>query len=188
MRVLAVAANEKSAESISGLVREAGMECVPVTSAAKARQSVLDQEWFAVVINYPLIDESGMELARMVISETSASVIMIMSAETLSYYGSQLGREGILTVTKPVIKPVFFQTLRLAAALRERLGKMEQELRKMERRIEEMRIVGKAKCLLAANRGMSEEEAHKAVERTAMDMRITLRDAAMSIIRKESAR
>ena len=58
-----------------------------------------------------------------------------------------------------------------------------RKIQELERRIEELRIVSKAKCALALKEGLEEEEAHKRIERTAMDRRISLRDAALFILR-----
>lgn len=182
-RILAVSSGTKSLESIQGLLKEAGFSSSPAQSAAQARRRVLDEEFDAVVINYPLLDEPGIELGRMVMRETSASVIYIIKNDALLDMGGTLEREGILTVEKPILKPVFFQTVHLAISLKERLRLSEDKIRKLEKRIEELKTVDKAKCALALKRGMTEEEAHKYVERTAMDLRITLRDAALHILR-----
>ena len=48
-----------------------------------------------------------------------------------------------------------------------------------------MRIESKAKCILARAKGLSEEEGHRYIEKMAMDRRITLRDAACSVIMEE---
>lgn len=182
-RLLAVSSGERSLQSIQSLLKEAGFDSVPAQSAAQARRRVLDEEYDAVVINYPLADEAGLELGRMIMRETSAMVIYLIKNELLLDLGGSFEKEGMLTVEKPILKPVLFQTVHLAVSLKQRLRLSEEKIRKLEKRIEELKTVDKAKCALALKRGMSEEEAHKYVERTAMDLRITLRDAAMYILR-----
>lgn len=182
-RILAVSSGTKSLESIQGLLKEAGFSSSPAQSAAQARRRVLDEEFDAVVINYPLLDEPGLELGRMIMRETSATVVFLVKNEALLDMGEALGQEGMLTVEKPILKPVFSQTVHLAVSLKERMRISEEKIRKLEKRIEELKVVDKAKCALALKRGMTEEEAHKYVERTAMDLRITLRDAALHILR-----
>ena len=50
-------------------------------------------------------------------------------------------------------------------------------------KIEDIRIVDRAKCLLISYLGMSEPQAHKYIEQQAMDKRITKRECADRIIK-----
>ena len=181
--ILAVSSGERSLESIQALLKEAGFSSTPAHSAAQARRRVLDEEFDAVVVNYPLSDESGIELGRMIMRETSATVIYLIKNDLRLDLGGTLEKEGMLTVEKPILKPVLFQTVHLAVSIKQRLRISEEKIRKLEKRLEELKTVDKAKCALALKRGMTEDEAHKYVEKTAMDLRITLRDAAMHILR-----
>ena len=180
MRVLAVG-GERSLPSLVALIHEAGCEAVPVASGAEARRRILDEEWDEVVINYPLPDEQGLDLARMVQEESNAICIMLMRSENLPLAGNL----GAITVEKPLIKPVFFQALHLGMSIRARLSLSEKRIMKLERRIEEMKLESKAKCALSLRLGLTEEEGHRYMETMAMDKRITLRDAAYSILMEE---
>ena len=57
------------------------------------------------------------------------------------------------------------------------------ENKKLLQKIEDIRIIDRAKCLLISYLNMSEPEAHKYIERQAMDMRITKRQVAEGIIK-----
>ena len=180
MRVLAVSSSGKSLSGLISLIKEAGFEAYPCLSGSDARRKILDEEWDEVVINYPLSDESGAELANMIEEESGAVCIILARSENISMIGS-----NAITVEKPIIKPLFFQALRLGLSIRERLAVSEKRIRKLESRIEEMRIESKAKCMLSLKKGMSEEEGHRYIEKMAMDNRITLREAAYSIVLEE---
>ena len=60
--------------------------------------------------------------------------------------------------------------------------RLREENRRLSRRLEDARLVCRAKCLLIQYGGMTEEEAHHAVERRAMDRRRSRREAAEEII------
>ncbi len=181
MRVLAVSGSERSLDGLLALIKEGGIDAYACSSGAEARRRVLDEEWDEVVINYPLQDESGTELARMIGEETGAVCIMLSRSEN----AAALASSGAIIVEKPIVKVVFFQALRLGLSIRHRLEISEKRIRKLEGRIEEMRIESKAKCILARAKGLSEEEGHRYIEKMAMDRRITLRDAACSVIMEE---
>jgi response regulator NasT len=60
---------------------------------------------------------------------------------------------------------------------------LQAENRKLLRKLDELRIVSRAKCLLVAHKGMSEDEAHSYIERLAMDRRETKLAIAESVVK-----
>ena len=71
----------------------------------------------------------------------------------------------------------------LLRATRERLRRMEQRAATVEEKMEEIRIVGRAKLLLIEKLKMTEPDAHRYIEKTAMDRCISKRAVAESIIK-----
>ena len=59
---------------------------------------------------------------------------------------------------------------------------MEQKTSSIEERMEEIRIVNRAKCLLISKLKMTEPEAHHYIEKNAMDNCIRKKEAAENII------
>ncbi|NCB28802.1 MAG: ANTAR domain-containing protein, partial [Clostridia bacterium] len=76
--------------------------------------------------------------------------------------------------------------LRLLLAARRRLFGLQSENRKLQRKIEDIRIIDRAKCLLIELRGMTEPEAHAYIEKQAMARRMTRRDIAQDILQIEA--
>ena len=73
--------------------------------------------------------------------------------------------------------------LRAVTALRAKLLQMEQKTLTLQRKMEDVRTVNHAKWLLMENDHMSEQDAHRYIEKQSMDMRLTRREVAESIIR-----
>ena len=69
---------------------------------------------------------------------------------------------------------------------KEKIRKAEEKNRKLLDRLRNEKLIVEAKCILAARKGMSEAEAHSYIEKKAMNCRISLMDAAMSIVRELS--
>ena len=61
---------------------------------------------------------------------------------------------------------------------------LHQENAKLRTKLEELRYVSRAKCLLIVKQQMTEETAHRYIEKNAMDTRRTRKDVAMEIIAK----
>ena len=61
--------------------------------------------------------------------------------------------------------------------------RIEKENTKLKKKLEELRLVDRAKCMLIAYEGMSETQAHRHIEKQAMDTRSTRKTVAEHILR-----
>jgi response regulator NasT len=183
--VLVVSGTEKGRESISSLLREAGgcPAITAVSSGSEARRLILDGEWDLVVVNSPLPDESGEDLARMVTERTLSAVILMVRMEFVDEVSAVVEDAGVLVVPKPIVRQMFLQTLKLANAMRRRLTGLRSENSKLQQKIEEIKLVDRAKCALIQYLNMGEQQAHRYIEKQAMDLRSSRRDVAERIIK-----
>ena len=108
MKVLVVSSTEKSREMLRSLLEEGGYTASLAQSAAAARRRILDEEWDSIIINYPLQDESGLELAHMAASEVDSSPIMLMRTETIQELSDRMAEDGIIPVEKPIIRQTLY--------------------------------------------------------------------------------
>ena len=90
---------------------------------------------------------------------------------------------GILTVQKPLSRPLFYQALHLLIATQNRWQRFDRENQKLRTKMEEVRIVARAKCILVEYLRMSEQQAHRYIEKQAMDMRTSKKDVAENILK-----
>ena len=87
-----------------------------------------------------------------------------------------LGKKGELTAVLKGMKDV-------APEDRPKVGQMVNETRAaIEEKMEEIRIINRAKCLLIETRGMTEAEAHHYIEKEAMNSRRTREQVAEKIL------
>ena len=70
----------------------------------------------------------------------------------------------------------------LLCGTRERLRRMEQKTASIEEKMDEIRLVNRAKWLLIEQLRMTESEAHRYIEKQAMDRCVTKRSIAENII------
>ena len=91
---------------------------------------------------------------------------------------------GVITVAKPISRQMFWSALKLARVTQRRLTMARRENAKQQKKIEDLKLVSRAKLVLISYAGMSEEEAHKYVERQAMEERKTRRAVAEEILRE----
>ena len=93
---------------------------------------------------------------------------------------------GVFTIPKPISKPTLVTALGWMASARERLRQSEKKTLSIEEKMEEIRIVNRAKWLLISEIKMDEDSAHRYIEKQALDRCISKREVAESIIKTYS--
>lgn len=151
-------------------------------SAGEARRCLLRRDFDLILINAPLPDEPGIGLAQDLCGETEAGVLLLLKAESFEEGSAQVGPSGVLTLCKPSSRALASYALRALCATRERLRGREQRAASVEEKVRELRLIDRAKWVLIESRGLSEPEAHRALERMAMEKRIPKKQAALEVI------
>ena len=170
-----------SAQGLDKLRR--ALASVGFLNAASAASGAAAQDtWPLVVINAPLPDETGLELAMELTGTTLSAVVLLVRAELMSMVYGPATEAGVLVVGKPIIPQELQQSVQLAAATHNRLQTLSRENEKLHRKLDEIRLVDRAMCLLIERRHLSEAEAHRAIEKQAMDQRLTRARVAQLIL------
>jgi response regulator NasT len=136
-----------------------------------------------VIVYVPLPDESGEGLSRHIASKETSQVILVVKTEYVDEICAVTEETGVLVVARPVDRTVFRSSLRLAKSAQNRLKKLRVENDKLKQKIEDIKIIDRAKYTLISYLKMSEQEAHRFIEKQAMDMRATKRSIAEGILR-----
>ncbi len=184
-RVLLVSAGEKF--NASALALLPNTDFWPVTVAgnlSRARRHGVNAEYDLVIVNAPLPDGLGTDFAVEVSEETDAAVLLLIRHELYEETHAKLLPSGVMVLSKPTNTQMLTQEIRSLCAMRERLRAVRQHQATVEERIEEIRLVNRAKWLLIAHEGLTEPEAHRLISKTAMDRHSSKRAVAEEMIRR----
>ena len=151
-------------------------------SAAMARRQILERDYDIVVVNAPLPDEVGEEFALDAAERMHASVLMVIPREVYDNAADHLTDLGILVLPKPIGRSMVDRALRFLVAGRNRIRKVEDRMTSLEEKLEELRIVSRAKILLIEKKKMTEEEAHRHIGKLAMDHGVSRRRVAERLL------
>jgi response regulator NasT len=143
----------------------------------------MDRDFDLAIIDAPLIDENGENLAKHIASKDIAQVILAVGSKFFDKMSEIGENDGILVVAKPINETIFTAALKLAQSAQNRLKKMRTENEKLKRKIEDIRIIDRAKLILVSNLKMSEFEAHRFIEKQSMDIRSPKLEIAKGILK-----
>ena len=182
--VLLVSASEKLNTAMAELLPPTDFFPVTVAkSLSQARRLTLETVFDLVLVNSPLPDGNGSEFCLDICAKSASGVLLMVRHELYEELYYKLLPGGVVTLSKPMNREVFVQTLRALCAMRERLRISRNHQNTVEEKMEELRLVNRAKWLLIENQGMTEEEAHRTIQKWAMEQRISKKDAAEALLR-----
>ncbi|MCL2069780.1 MAG: ANTAR domain-containing protein [Treponema sp.] len=180
---LVITSTEKSFASIAELLRAHYIsDLVYARSGGEGRRVLLEREYGLVFVSAPLSDESGEELARQIAVSDLSQVILAVKSEMYESVSAVCEGDGVLTIAKPINREVLRQALSMARTMRARFSRVKSENTELKQKIEEIRIVDRAKSILISSCRMSEHEAHRYIEKKAMDTRSSKRSVSEKII------
>ena len=186
--ILVVSSNKNASEALVNFFRDS-FRCTPklVESAYQAKAAFdADPSVELAVINSPLMDESGFDLAEYIIENTAANCIFMIKEEQSEKVADRAEKTGIIIVGKPFSRTLLYQLLKTLDIAVNRSLKLYEENRRLEEKIADIQTIDKAKFMLMQYKGMTEEEAHAYLEQYAMNKRRKKSLAAMAIIDKLS--
>lgn len=178
--VMIVSRSEKHVDFLLELLGiDGSRQAKTAATCEEARRLISVHTFDLCVIDTPLPDGAGETLARHVAARTTGLVIL-MAAGPLP---DGLEEEGILVLEKPGSRALYaavFKTVRVTLI---RLQAVRKENRFLKGKMEDLRLVDRAKCILISHLRMSEQEAHRYIEKQAMDRQMTKRAVAEGILR-----
>lgn len=182
-RVLVAGGNEKLCELLSEILPRNEYEfLVPAKTAGEVRRLTMDRNVDLVILNAPLKDEFGVQLAQD-LAENNLGVLLLTGSDVSEQVSYRVEQSGVITLAKPTTKQSLYITLRALTALRSKLLQMEQKTKALQQKVADIHTVNHAKWLLIQHDHMTENDAHRFIEKQSMDMRLSRREVAESIIR-----
>lgn len=182
-RALVVSGSAKNLDAVEQLVKASGYgKITSLTSGNEARRLIGTTEFELVIINTPLSDEFGHELSIMLSETSTAGIILICKNDIADDVSEKVSDFGVCVVSKPLNKQIFHQSIMLVQATRSRMLGLKKENVKLLTKIDEMRLINRAKCTLMEYLKFTEPQAHKYIEKQAMNNRQTRREVAMRIL------
>ena len=182
--VLIVSASEKFQNALRSLLPESAYSpIVTAASVGAAERARNNQDFDFVFVNSPLPDDAGIRFAIDCCRAGGTVVLLFAAAALYDSIQSRVEKHGVFVLPRPVPRDAILRGLNWMTAARERLRSYEKKVQPVEEKIEEIRLVNRAKWLLISELKMSEPDAHHYITHQAMDRCCSKRVVAEEVIR-----
>ena len=150
-----------------------GEEAVRLATELKPDLVILD-------VKMPKMD--GIEAASMIVSERLAPCVILTAFSQRDLVERARDAGAMAYLVKPFAKHDLVPAIELAVSRFAEMQALENEVAGLTDRLETRKVIERAKGLLMSKQSLSEPEAFRWIQRTAMDRRTTMKAVAEAVV------
>lgn len=186
LKILLIDANSTRAQALAEKLSQAGFaEILRATEATNMSKTVEEAKPDLIIVDMALPDRDALEDIRAVSGEHP--IVMFAGSDDPAFAEEAIAA-GVCSynlsgVTLQDVRPI----LASAIALFRRYRRVEVELAVAKAKLEERRLIERAKAILMRGRGMTEPEAYRWLQKRAMDENRRLAQVVAEIVERHDA-
>ena len=135
-----------------------------------------------VIMDVKMPKKDGIEAAATIVDEKIAPVVMLTAFSQRDLIERARDAGAMAYLVKPFARHELVPAIELAVSRFAEKRALEEEVASLNERFETRKVVDRAKGLLMAKQSMTEPEAFRWIQRTAMDRRTTMKAVAEAVI------
>jgi AmiR/NasT family two-component response regulator len=150
-----------------------GEEAIKLAAELKPDLVILD-------VKMPKLD--GIEAASQITNDRIAPVVILTAFSQRELVERARDAGTMAYLVKPFNKRDLVPAIELAVSRYSEMQALEAEVATLSDRLETRKVIDRAKGLLMTNQGLSEPDAFRWIQRTAMDRRTTMKAVAEAVV------
>jgi two-component system, response regulator PdtaR len=147
---------------------------------AIARTDELRPDLVTLDVKMPRLD--GIAAAQHIASRRIAPVVMLTAFSQRDLVESARDAGAMAYLVKPFGKSDLLPAIEMAVSRFAELQQLEAEVADLSERLETRKLVDRAKGVLQQQLGLSEPDAFRWIQKTAMDLRLSMREVADGVV------
>lgn len=150
-----------------------GFEAIDICKDKKPDLVIMD-------IKMPILD--GLKASKKIMHDRLAGGILLLSAFYDEEYINKAKEVGALGyLVKPLDEKSFIPTVEMCISRAEEIRKLEKEVEKVTKKLEDRKVIDIAKGVLMKEKKLTEDEAYKMLRKMSMDGRTSMGEVARTI-------
>jgi len=183
LRVFIGSSNEKISKQLGQFLIENGFTVVGETRDGfdfLRRVNTIYPD--VAIVDYTMRGMSGHEISEVLISEKVCPVIALISTAEMQHFVSLSQEPTFAPLVKPCNKQMLLHTIALLVKTSKSIYKLENEVTTLKKTTDKKVVINKAKKLLMENMELTEDEAHRRIQKQSMDKGMPMIKVAEAII------
>lgn len=152
----------------------------------QARRLIVERKFDIVILDSPVGSNKGFNFVLSVCDSDEYGILTIVNISDYDEAYFRLHDYGVYVLSKPVDEALLAQSLRIICLTRDKINEIKKNNLSPKDKLDEIKLVAEAKMLIVKKLHIDENQAHKLIEQTAMNLRITKKATAEMFIKKYS--
>jgi two-component system, response regulator PdtaR len=168
---------------LSEMLAEEGYEVVGQAGDGEAAVALAEEhrpDLVVLDVKMPKLD--GISAAERIAKQRIAPVVILTAFSQRELVERARDAGAMAYLVKPFGKNDLVPAVEMAVSRFAELAELEQEVSTLTERLEVRKLVDRAKGVLQSSLGVSEPEAFRWIQKTAMDLRLSMRDVAQGVV------
>lgn len=183
MQIFAVAKTDEAANGIGAALEDFCTEFTGFSDEREVFDNPALSECDAVVVSLPLKGEFGLDFTAELSKKSGAAIVVLARADIAEEVQRRIKFTGAFVIGKPFPKSVLANTVKLALLAKENMERLEKQNSELTKQLDDEKAINRAKCCLIEYLNLTENQAHRHIQKLAMDTRRSQREIADDILR-----
>ncbi|MDR0975105.1 MAG: ANTAR domain-containing protein [Ruminococcus sp.] len=182
MKTLIVSVNSEITAVFHAALTKAGADDITVSDSGTVCGSDGIGYDF-VILNLPLEGRFGLDEAAALAKKDDTFVLCAVPAKNVEKVLERIGNSTIMLVSKPFSVAALELTIRNIIRMKEKNLTVHGKLLEAETKISDIKLIERAKFVLSKTLSLTEAEAHRYIQKNAMDTRVKQVEVARGILK-----
>lgn len=183
-KILIVSTQKESSDALYDIIKPlefSGYEYA--TSGNEARRKFDYTHFDLIIINTPLSDEFGTELVLDIAEKSLSAILILVKADIKEQVQDKVAITGAFVVGKPINKQVLLQSIPFVLNSKQIIATLREQNKALKKKMDDIKVIERAKFSLIRYLGLDEKQAHRYIQKQAMDLRVAPRVVADNILK-----
>lgn len=183
-KILIVSTQKESSDALYDIIRPlnfSGYEYAASGNDARRKLDYADYE--LIIINTPLSDEFGTELVLDIAETTLSAMLVLVKSDIKEQVQDKVSVTGAFVVGKPINKQVLLQSIPFVLNSKQIIATLREQNKALKKKMDDVKVIERAKYSLIKYLGLDEKQAHRYIQKQAMDLRVSPRVVADNILK-----
>ena len=164
------------------LVHAGYLVTAEVGDGRSALKAIFQTEPDVVIMGTKLPGAQGLEIARIIEEHRAAPVILLTASHEQQLLEDAKSSWIFAYLVKPVSEAQLFSAIEIALANFRRFIKLEEENKRLKKTLDERKLIERAKGLVMEEKGLTEKDAYKYLQKISMDNCVPIASVARQVI------
>ena len=183
-KVLIISTQKESSDALFDIIKPLDFSNYDyATSGGEARRKFDYMDFDLTIINTPLSDEFGTDLALDIADKSLSAILLLVKSDIKEQVHDKVSVTGAFVVGKPINRQVLLQTIPFVLSSKQIIATLREQNQVLKRKVDDVKVIERAKFCLIKYLGLDEKQAHRYIQKQAMDLRIAPRSVADNILK-----